>query len=438
MRAMPFFTGLFRSTGKVVFFQLFLLFLLLFLGRPDSHALVADELLVVANSAVPESLELARYYMERRAVPSANLFLVRTSTRETVGRRDYDEQIAGPLRSFLEKNDPEGKRFRCITLIYGMPLRVLPPPLTRMEGSELKDLQTALKEWTQRKNLAGKKQPEESRKIQERLADLRRKIQILSKSNWGASVDSELALVREKSPELDGWLPNRYYFNFQGKEIKNMPRRPVLVSRLDGPDPSIVRRIIDDSMYAEVHGLPGRAYFDTRRPEKAAPKEGKTLSAYERYDLAIHNTARVVRKSGKLHVVVNDKPTLFGPGEAPDAALYCGWYSLGKYVDAFTWVRGAVGFHVASSECTTLKAPGKTVWCKAMLEKGVCATVGPVAEPYLQSFPAPEVFFSCLLDGRAALAECYGVSNPFWSWQQVLIGDPLYRPFLRRGFPAVN
>jgi hypothetical protein len=40
----------------------------------------------------------------------------------------------------------------------------------------------------------------------------------------------------------------------------------------------------------------------------------------------------------------------------------------------------------------------------------------------------PEVFFGCLCDG-GTLVECYTVSNPFWSWQMVLIGDPLYRPF---------
>jgi uncharacterized protein (TIGR03790 family) len=63
-----------------------------------------------------------------------------------------------------------------------------------------------------------------------------------------------------------------------------------------------------------------------------------------------------------------------------------------------------------------------------MLEKGIAATVGPVAEPYLESFPQPEVFFGGPLEGRQ-LAECYAFSAPFWSWQQVLIGDPLYRPF---------
>jgi uncharacterized protein (TIGR03790 family) len=64
-----------------------------------------------------------------------------------------------------------------------------------------------------------------------------------------------------------------------------------------------------------------------------------------------------------------------------------------------------------------------------MLEKGAGATIGPVSEPYLQAFLIPDAFFGLLIDGRLTLAECYALSNPFWSWQMVLIGDPLYRPF---------
>jgi uncharacterized protein (TIGR03790 family) len=64
-----------------------------------------------------------------------------------------------------------------------------------------------------------------------------------------------------------------------------------------------------------------------------------------------------------------------------------------------------------------------------LLEKGAAATVGPVSEPYLQAFPVPEVFFGLLVGGRVTLAECYALSIPFLSWQMVLIGDPLYRPF---------
>ena len=199
----------------------------------------------------------------------------------------------------------------------------------------------------------------------------------------------------------------------------------MLVSRLDGPSEKIVKRIIDDSLIVENEGLRGKAYFDAQWPDP----ERKEVTGAAFYDRAIHNAARLVEKSGRMPVVVDSQERLFQPGECPEAALYCGWYSLAHYVDAFTWVKGAVGFHIASQECETLRNKVSQTWCKMMLEKGVAATLGPVAEPYVQAFPIPDVFFGLLIDGRLTLAECYALSNPFWSWQMVLVGDPLYRPF---------
>ena len=128
-------------------------------------------------------------------------------------------------------------------------------------------------------------------------------------------------------------------------------------------------------------------------------------------------------------VKLDAREALFQPGDCPAAALYCGWYSLGHYVNAFTWVRGAIGYHIASAECTTLRQPGSQVWCKRMLEEGIAATIGPVYEPYIQAFPLPDLFFQILTEGYLSLAEAYLVTLPFLSWQMVLIGDPLYKPF---------
>ena len=128
-----------------------------------------------------------------------------------------------------------------------------------------------------------------------------------------------------------------------------------------------------------------------------------------------------------MGVVLNDSEDLFQKGESPDTALYCGWYSLAKYVDAFTWQKGSVGYHIASSECATLKNPDSQVWCKKMLDHGIAATIGPVGEPYVQAFPVPEIFFEFLTEGYLTLAEAYLISLPYLSWKMVLIGDPLYR-----------
>lgn len=81
---------------------------------------------------------------------------------------------------------------------------------------------------------------------------------------------------------------------------------------------------------------------------------------------------------------------------------------------------------MASGECTTLRGDGN-LWCKRILENGAAATIGPVAEPYIQGFPLPELFFSLLTEGRLSLVEAYTVSLPYLSWQMMLVGDPLYR-----------
>jgi uncharacterized protein (TIGR03790 family) len=401
--------------------------LLCLIHTVHAQALTADQLVIVTNKRVRESGQLGEYYMKRRSVPARNLVRLDTVTGEDISRQEYEKDIAGPLRDFVAKNDPEGKRFRCIVVMYGIPLRVGPPVPTEEERSQINGLQKRRSDLEAQIKVSEEDQAA-LKALREQQTAVQNQIARMSKVSGGTSVDSELALVMENrySPQ---WLPNKYFVGFRGKAIKDMPQKVLLVSRLDGPTDAIVRRIIDDSIEVEKVGLSGKAYFDARWPET----DNKDPSYYQVYDRLIHHAARVVERSGKMAVVLDEKESLFQPGEAPDAALYCGWYSLGKYIDAFTWARGAVGFHVASSECTTLRNKASTVWCKSMLEKGVAATLGPVAEPYLQSFPLPDVFFGCLIDGHATLAECYAVSNPFWSWRMVLVGDPLYRPFEHHG-----
>jgi uncharacterized protein (TIGR03790 family) len=63
-----------------------------------------------------------------------------------------------------------------------------------------------------------------------------------------------------------------------------------------------------------------------------------------------------------------------------------------------------------------------------MLVHGVTATLGAVAEPYLNAFPDPRDFFLELIEGKS-LVEAFYRTQPFCSWQIILIGDPLYKPF---------
>ena len=404
----------------VIFFS----FVIIFFSASSAFALLPEEVLLIVNRNESASLELATYYQEQRQIPAGNLLAVSLPTKEDCSRSDYQQQLVAPLRDYLSSHP--AKKIRCLLLFYGIPLRVAAPELSNSDWEKVEELKLS------RKNINWKLENEElfdegKTQFQQELKQLDAQIRKLRRSGERAAIGSELALALNSSYPLDRWLPNPYFVGYaRQKRLLPFNKDQVLfVSRLDGPTPEIVRRMIDDSLYAEWHGLRGDAWFDARWPVP----DKKKLQGYALYDASIHKAAAVTKKISSLPVHLDEQQRLFQPGEATNAALYCGWYSLGKYVDAFDWQQGAVGYHIASSECTTLKKKGSQVWCKRMLEDGVAATIGPVDEPYVQGFPLPEIFFSYLLDGYYTLVESYFLSLPYLSWQMVLIGDPLYRPF---------
>ena len=307
--------------------------------------------------------------------------------------------------------------------MYGMPLKIRPPLLDFDDQEKVETLRQQLQQLEQQADASA---PQDQAGLEEQKKSLKTQIELLLQTDQRASVDSELALLLAPEYPLERWLPNPFFVGFRNQ--KHLVKRDdvLIVGRLDGPSAETVRRVIDDTIAVEQQGLQGNAYFDARwkRPEKDAVTGG-----YAFYDAALHNAAETLTEYGQLPVVLDDRPELFGAGSCPDAALYSGWYSLGKYVEACSWVPGSVGFHIASSECATLKREGSQVWCKRMLEEGVAATIGPVYEPYVQAFPPPDLFFSTLAEGYLSLGEVYLISLPFLSWQMVLIGDPLYLPF---------
>jgi uncharacterized protein (TIGR03790 family) len=389
-------------------------------------ALSPGELLVLANERVPEGVALARFYMERRNIPADRLLILPMPARESCSRAEYDRRIAEPVRGYLETLSPD-RPIRCLVTVYGVPLRVAGPPVRGPDADRLRTLDDEIRSVRaalEREGAAGLG-------FRRRLADLEGQRHDLNRRLDGeAAVDSELALVRRERYPVAGWLRNPLYPEFRGRRNAVSPGEILLVSRLDGPTPETARRRIEETLAAERDGLDGVAYLDARWPE--TPDSG---DAYRRFDARIHRTARLLRRRNRT-VVLEETEALFGPGEAPRAALYCGWYRLSRYLDAFDWVPGAIGYHVASGECATLRVGETTPWCLGILASGAAVAIGPVSEPFLAAFPPPDLFFRKLLDGRLTLAEAYWESLPHLSWKMVLVGDPLYRPFARSGRPA--
>ncbi len=238
-----------------------------------------------------------------------------------------------------------------------------------------------------------------------------------------AAFDNELTLVLLEQYPLYEWVPNAYYLFADQKSIDRLlPKgRTLMISRIDGPTPEIARRLIDDSIEAERAGLMGKCYIDLRAANKN--------DLYREYDRDLQFLSVLVKENTNIPVRLNAEKAVFKPGSCDDVAIYCGWYSVGNYVPAFAFNKGAFAYHIASFELKSLRGANNSYWCAGLLRDGAASTLGPTAEPYLSSFPKPSHLIGLMLTGKLTLVECYFATLPFNSWQLALIGDPLYTPF---------
>lgn len=423
--------------------QILALLVTLLLVRTGA-ALEPADVFVIYNSKMPESKTVAEYYAAKRKVPAQNLIPLELSTDERISRDEYVRTVAEPAKAFLSAGN-RLKRVKCLLTVYGVPLAVNSVPAPAEEAAykearkRLDEAEAALK--PRRERLAElekdkeanaeaisalKKEMEgpqsELKTLEEREKKAKESLDLRHETR--AALDSELALIFWKPYELVRWQPNLLHDALRGRVVIP-PGVTLMTCRLDGPTPESVRKMIDASVEVEEKGLSGTAYFDARGMRSVGPKP----SAYAVYDEAIRQTAAMAEGHG-VKTLLNNREALFGQEgqqRCPDAMLYCGWYSLGKYIGAFDWVPGAVGYHVASAEAVSLRKGD--YWCKRMIDDGISATLGPVNEPYLQSFPDPRAFFGLLLTGKYPLAEVYWRTTPYASWVMTLVGDPLYNPF---------
>ncbi len=351
---------------------------------------------VVFNSNIPESFELAKFYAQKRGIARDHLVGVACSSEEEISRQDYERSIAEPLRKiFAERKwwtlrEPVEERpvvtsnsIRFVALIKGMPLKI------RAET-----------------------EPYPGDKTQEGPIGSRN----------DASVDSELALLGRFIPEISGAIINNYYKSYRGIR-EGGDAVLMLVCRLDAPNAATVRRMITDAIETEKTGLWGRAYVD------GAHNTGGGLQLGDRW---MSEIVRQLRKVG-VPVVFEDTPAVFPEGyPMSETALYYGWYAgevTGPFVQPdFRFTPGAVAAHLHSFSASTLRNPDAH-WVGPLLTRGAAASVGNVYEPYLQLTTNLDILNDRLLHGFT-FAESTYMATPALSWMTVMVGDPLYRPYV--------
>ena len=365
--------------------------------RPRKTEDLAAETVVVFNENDIESTALAGLYLEKRGIPARNLISLKCSRSEEIPRKEYDETIANPLRQALQDRglwkvhrEPTALWFRSrvqvrfMVLIYGVPLRIA--ETSGYEGDKSEG------------------NPPEVFRFN------------------GSAVDSELSLLGLWTPQISGALENPYYRESRVVEDADM-KSQLLVTRLDGPNPTVVRRMIEDTLAAEAKGLRGFTYIDA---------QGLKPGPLQLGDRWFHQAAKDAREHG--HPVILDN----GPALFPDlypmghAAIYLGWYAehaAGPFLQSkFRFTPGAVAMHLHSFSAVTLRN-SKQNWCGPLLSAGAAATLGNVAEPFLGLTPQPDIFAQRLREGFT-FAEAAYMSQRALSWMTTMIGDPIYRPYV--------
>ena len=380
-----------------------------------AQTLKPEEVVVIANKASPESMDVARHYLERRGIPDKHLFLVDfPKSPRTISFRHFEERLAAPLRAWLVENGLKDAVL-CLVTVYDVPYVVSGTEVTAEE----------------RKTLAERnKLPHPDMVLTTR-----------------ASLDSELAwLWRADVKDLDPadlkfrsayCYQNRNPYYGQPMAFRDFRRRlspeaaasfgtMYMTARLEGPSPAIARGLVDKALQAEREGPSGIGYFDSKGPtlgnRKAGYPEGEFWA--RRAWIETHNAG--------FQTAREQTSELFGPDACPDALVYWGWYKLRDYRPSFgpAFRPGAIAIHTASAEATDIRTPTDAggPWCAGFLTHGVTATAGPVGEPFLNAFPHAELFFPRLYEGWS-LGDAYWHAHLQLSWMMVLIGDPLYTPF---------
>jgi uncharacterized protein (TIGR03790 family) len=164
-------------------------------------ALQPGEILVIANGNADKSVDLAKHYVQKRSIPADNLLVLRLTEDEQCSRDEYDKKVAGRVRMYLREKDPDHK-IRCLLTMYGMPLKVAQPQMSPAEETQVKALEMQKEKLSRDLKLAGDQDNDQTRTLRKDLQVLKKSIAKIAKSDARASLDSELALVREENYSL--------------------------------------------------------------------------------------------------------------------------------------------------------------------------------------------------------------------------------------------
>lgn len=359
-------------------------------GAASAADVDGRSVLLVVNTRVAASGELAEEYRRLRAVPESQVVTVDVPVDSTIARDAYERDIAGPVARWLADNGATD-RITFVVLMPGLPLRV---------GGTV------------------------------------------GRDGTSASVDSELALLyRQMTGAVvarAGRVPNPYFTaDAIGATPRPFDRRAYdiyLVTRLDGSTTAATRALLArgrqrasgwqfvvDGRAADRSGAERRWLADVpgRLADVAPRREGLATVFDETAAVATAEGAVTGYYSwGSNDTRTRTPPVSFGP--AAVAASFMSADARTLTSPPAQWMPGRW------DRRDSFYAGGPEALAVDWLDAGLTGLGAMVGEPYLDAAFRPATLFEAWTRGYT-LAESFYMAMPFLSWQAVVFGDPLAR-----------
>lgn len=330
----------------------------------------AKRVLLVANTQSETSLDVARYYAEKRKVPRGNVVLISCAPIEEIAKSEYVEKIEKPVRAALAKS---GHALDFVVLTKDVPLRL--------------------------------------------------------DNEGGYSVDGHLAAMDlditpiatvEQSAIMKSLNP--YFGKRERFTAKAFNMR--LVTRLDGWTAADAKSLVDRSLAAKPNQ--GLFFFDgasnRRDPNygqlQRAMASARTLLKERAFDVEYEDTTEFVAPTSPLAGYVS-----WGSND--------GKYDEQTYRN-LRFKPGAIAETFVSTSGRTFRKPpyGPQSLVADLIAGGVTGVKAYVSEPYLFAMARPEILFDRYTTGFN-LAESFYCASPIAMWKDIVIGDPLCNPYRR-------
>jgi uncharacterized protein (TIGR03790 family) len=338
---------------------------------PTPTATPNANVLVVANSNIAASTQLAQAYMTGRHIPASNLVSVALTNNPSswaMLQSDLQNLLFTPIANAIKNAHNAGTRIDYVVLVYGVPYLI---------------------------SDAGK-------------------------TFDGYSVDGVITQTKTGTFPSFGGTGNPYFG--QTTPFSSDTYNMVLVTRLDGRSVADVNGLIQHGLQCDGTHPHGEFFFDVD-PTKS---DGYTI-----FNTAMQTAQSNLAAAGFNAQI--DLTTAFVAPPTPLIG-YVSWgsndahFSIAAY-HMLTFTPGGIAETAVSTSASHIRTVGGGQSQIAdLITQGVTGVHGDVTEPFLSAIPDPPSVFGAYTAGRT-LGESIWTGLSIIIWKEIVIGDPLCRPY---------